>query len=277
MSTHPDGGQFESTASALITAPDALPCEIDQTKLDPISRLACSTNLSKILKGYPPKRALLDRGPDPKVGVSSNLMRLPFPTRFSALRHFCANLLKLSKLRLPVKNEIHPNQLRQPVRAARSSQRITSAKCARTTRAHRRSLLGRTKACSLRDSLQGFGVRSALFNPTQRTNQLPTSLYGQATRPPGGSTTYEQLSKSSTRHPLLQAIRGQPACLPLQLSEHTRLRDGAQAHGLWKAAVSVGNVAALCPEIGLSAWQTAPNPSAHSQSTAWPGPPAAAP
>jgi hypothetical protein len=63
MSTHPDGGQFESTASALITAPDALPCEIDQTKLDPISRLACSTNLSKILKEYPPKRALLDRRP----------------------------------------------------------------------------------------------------------------------------------------------------------------------------------------------------------------------
>ena len=34
-----------------------LPCENDQAKLDLFSRLACSTNLSKILKSFPPKRA----------------------------------------------------------------------------------------------------------------------------------------------------------------------------------------------------------------------------
>ena len=34
-----------------------LPCENDQAKLDLFSRLACSTNLSKILKSFTPKRA----------------------------------------------------------------------------------------------------------------------------------------------------------------------------------------------------------------------------
>jgi hypothetical protein len=33
-----------------------LTCENDRAKLDHISRLACSTNLSKILEGGPPKR-----------------------------------------------------------------------------------------------------------------------------------------------------------------------------------------------------------------------------
>ena len=33
-----------------------LPCENDQAKLDHISRLACSTNLSKILEDVPPER-----------------------------------------------------------------------------------------------------------------------------------------------------------------------------------------------------------------------------
>jgi len=34
-----------------------LPCENDQAKLDHISRLACSTNLSKIRVSYPPERS----------------------------------------------------------------------------------------------------------------------------------------------------------------------------------------------------------------------------
>ena len=56
---------------------ELLPCENDQAKLDRISRLARSTNLSKILESDPPERALLDRGPDCYVGVSSNLLRSP--------------------------------------------------------------------------------------------------------------------------------------------------------------------------------------------------------
>jgi hypothetical protein len=50
-------------------------------------------------------------------------------------------------------------------------------------------LSGLAMACSLRDSLQGSGLR---YSPPQSdpTNQLPTSLIGQAIRPPGGSTAY---------------------------------------------------------------------------------------
>ena len=41
-----------------------LPCEIDQAKLDLFSRLARSTNLSKILEGGPPERNPWIESPD---------------------------------------------------------------------------------------------------------------------------------------------------------------------------------------------------------------------
>ncbi len=70
-----------STASAHLflrtgCAQILLPCENDQAKLDPFSRLACSTNLSKILPAGPPERGRLDRGPSSAAGVSSNLFAL---------------------------------------------------------------------------------------------------------------------------------------------------------------------------------------------------------
>jgi hypothetical protein len=43
-----------------------------------------------------------------------------------------------------------------------------------------------------------YSGSGALASPV-RTNQLPTSLIGQATRPPGGSTAHLQLSKTNTR------------------------------------------------------------------------------
>ena len=46
-------------------------------KLEVISRLARSTNLSKILKNGPPERCPLDRGPGCYARVSSNLLRSP--------------------------------------------------------------------------------------------------------------------------------------------------------------------------------------------------------
>jgi len=55
----------------------ALPCENDQAKPDRISRLARSTNLSKILAADPPERGRLDRGPGGYARVSSNLLRTP--------------------------------------------------------------------------------------------------------------------------------------------------------------------------------------------------------
>jgi hypothetical protein len=45
-------------------------------KPDRISRLARSTNLSKILKSGPPERCPWDRGPEFYLKVSSNLVRL---------------------------------------------------------------------------------------------------------------------------------------------------------------------------------------------------------
>lgn len=47
-------------------------CEIDQAKLDRFSRLARSTNLSKILEGYPPERNPLDR----VSGLASGVLEL---------------------------------------------------------------------------------------------------------------------------------------------------------------------------------------------------------
>jgi hypothetical protein len=73
-------------------------------KPDRISRLARSTNLSKILKSGPPERCPWDRGPG-VAGMSSNLVRLAnFPNRLFLSgcihRRFCANFPKISKFDL---------------------------------------------------------------------------------------------------------------------------------------------------------------------------------
>ena len=72
----------------------------------------------------------------------------------------------------------------------------------RATRARERSTLG---SCNGLFSA-GFptGAQGSCFPPPDPTNQLPTSLNGQATRPPGGSIAHLQLFKSSTSYPSLQ-------------------------------------------------------------------------
>ena len=50
---------------------------------------------------------------------------------------------------------------------------------------------------------RGSGMRHLRISPDP-ANQLPTSLIGQATRPPGGSTAHLQLPKSSTHGSSLQ-------------------------------------------------------------------------
>jgi hypothetical protein len=80
-----------------------LPCENDQAKPDRISRLARSTNLSKILTAYPPERAVWIEA----QAVTPRCPRTCCAHRFFAyyriLRRFCANLLKLSDFQLHVK------------------------------------------------------------------------------------------------------------------------------------------------------------------------------
>jgi hypothetical protein len=82
---------------------DALTCENDQAKLDLFSRLACSTNLSKIRKRRPPERAL---------GIEARAVTPGCPrtccaaviTFASNKQRFDANFLRLSKSRYPVKH-----------------------------------------------------------------------------------------------------------------------------------------------------------------------------
>ena len=196
-------------------------------------------------------------GPDSKVGVSSNLMRSPFYPLFSGLRRFCANLLNLLKLRVGVNLEFRsPGQLeccpadaliqkQSPggVRAAQSSQISSSAKSARTTRVRRRSSPGSNYGLFS----AGFptGVRGAPSAPQSDPTNEPASHFPQrAGHTATGRLYCQQLFKSSTRHHRLQAICGVPACLPLQLSEHTNLGLGTQAKCLWKEADSVGNAPA---------------------------------
>ena len=54
--------------------------------------------------------ALVDRGPGCYAKVSSNLLRFAKLTPYSGLRHFCANLLNLSKFRCAVKLRFCGNQ-----------------------------------------------------------------------------------------------------------------------------------------------------------------------
>lgn len=78
-----------------------LPCENDQAKLDHFSRLACSTNLSKILPAVRLSGAVWIEA-QAFTGVSSNLLRSPISASRSIHRRFCANLLKLSDFDLQV-------------------------------------------------------------------------------------------------------------------------------------------------------------------------------
>ena len=91
-----------------------------------ISRLARSTNLSKIRESPPPERRPLGSRPRPE---SLSVPELDAHCRISALhssrRHFCANLLKLSNFQLHVKaNRRLPNRF--PPRASRCAKYQTT-------------------------------------------------------------------------------------------------------------------------------------------------------
>ena len=74
-----------------------LPCENDQAKLDLFSRLACSTNLSKILEAVRLSGALWDRGPGFRQGV----------LELVALTDFCLQRQLPAFLREPSKTTPH--------------------------------------------------------------------------------------------------------------------------------------------------------------------------
>jgi hypothetical protein len=88
-----------------------LPCENDQAKLDHFSRLACSTNLSKILEDGPPKRRPFRIEAQAFTKVSSNLLRSPISAYKSSYQRFCANLLKLPDFDFQVNVDFLPGSL----------------------------------------------------------------------------------------------------------------------------------------------------------------------
>jgi hypothetical protein len=202
MSNLPDGGQDKFDGICARKHRYSYLVRMIKPKPDPISRLARSTNLSKILKVDPPERDLLDRGPDCYIRVSPNLIAHPALQTQLHLPAFLRELSKFTKAstvcqhrNLDIFN--HSKSLNQRRKARKSALRKISKsdrQNARATRAHRRSTPGSCNGLfSLGIPYRGSG---AIF-PTSPdpTNRLPTSLIGQtlficafAPRATGGST-----------------------------------------------------------------------------------------
>jgi len=162
--------------------------------------------------------------------LSSNSLRLAKFTLYSGHRHFCANLLNLSKFRCRVKPRFGGNQdhnisstagrfsclfdrhngQQLPVAEGRTAQKFQT-----TTSDNRLAHFARTRG--LASWVMQWGLFSAGFptgvgdaataSSSNPTNWLPTSHLGQATRPPGGSTAHLQLLKNSTRLLVLQITK----------------------------------------------------------------------
>jgi hypothetical protein len=139
----------------------------------------------------------LDRGPDCVVRVSSNLLRSANFSLFSGHRHFCANLLNLSKFRCRVKPRFRGNQDYNSSSAAgrfsclfdRHSggsihpQKVALRKNFKQQPALIASRISRAQEDSPPGSCNGFvlcgipyrgWMLKSLIRPT---NRLPTSLY----------------------------------------------------------------------------------------------------
>ena len=132
----------------------------------------------------------------PEVGVSSNLVRSARITaHFQRCGRFCANLLRISNFNHPVKPDLRYSRGFAP----RNLSNDNRPKSTRQARARCGELAGDLLpgAAMVMFSV-GFptGVKSLmLYDPA---NLLPSSLTGQAKRPPGGSTAQFDLPKSST-------------------------------------------------------------------------------
>jgi len=160
--------------------------------------------------------------------LSSNLLRLARFLLCCSYRHFCANLLNLSKFRCRVKLRFRGNQeLSCTSTAGRFSCLIRStlaaefpcrrrSHCAKFSnndqRLNRPAHSARTRGlaswvmqwgCSLRDSLQGLGMRLTQPRPTLRTG-FPLPTRGRPHGHREAPLLHLQLFKSSTRHSYVQ-------------------------------------------------------------------------
>ena len=153
-------------------AAGTLPCENDQAKPDRISRLARSTNLSKILEGGPPGRDPWDRGPDLHPGCPRTWCASPIFSASSAASGVFARTFQSYQnhgagsrkdfLRTKINNFGS-----ESIASGRSPGSTTCSRCAKFSMSGQQKmpeplglagdqLPGHAMACSLWDSLQGL-------------------------------------------------------------------------------------------------------------------------
>jgi len=181
---------------------------------------------------YLPEQAVWIEASTLTLRLSSNLLRPPFSASLSGSRRFCANLLRVSDLTRsvnlnssflyrasrPFEIQLHKKHSGAPRGSMPHDSRAQNIKerPALNARAHaaRRSLHSWVVQWLVLCGIPNRGT-GALASPDP-ANQLPFSLFGQAIRPPGGSTAHLQLSKSSISHSMLQtlALRSDWAAIP---------------------------------------------------------------
>jgi hypothetical protein len=144
-----------------------LTCENDRAKPDHISRLACSTNLSKILEGGPPKRYPLDRGPDSRPAVLELDAHRPISPLAQRASAFLREPFKVIKVPVAGQRKNPPEPLWITRLALRKKSKERPAKIARAARARGRSTPG---SCNGLFSV-GFptGVQRCTSSATRKT------------------------------------------------------------------------------------------------------------
>jgi hypothetical protein len=103
LSHSADGGQLDATRATCPKTRCILPCENDQAKLNHISRLACSTNLSKILAAFRLSGAVWIEAQAVTLRCPRTCLR-PLTVRFTAfVSVICTNFLSLPDFNHSVK------------------------------------------------------------------------------------------------------------------------------------------------------------------------------
>jgi hypothetical protein len=157
------------------TALGTLPCETDRAKPDRISRLARSTNLSKILEGDPPERYPLDRGLNSRSGCPrtwcATLIFRACTTGFGVLAR---TFQRYQNVNGGSRKESIRTAVDNRVRAAQRS-KSGQQKLPEPIGLAGDKLPGHAMACSLRGSLQGFnGAQRAQFvRPYEPASHFP--------------------------------------------------------------------------------------------------------
>jgi hypothetical protein len=176
MSSLFDGGRIGSTACASsLEGRRHLTCENDRAKPDHISRLACSTNLSKILEGGPPKRYPLDRGPDSRPAVLELDAHRPISPLAQRASAFLREPFKVIKVPVAGQRKNPPEPLWITRLALRKNQKSGQQKSLEPLGLAGDQLPGHAMACSLWDSLQGFNGahRAQLVRPYEPASHFP--------------------------------------------------------------------------------------------------------